>query len=309
MARRKWRKLAILAKVETTYGQDAVPSGGANAILAVDATLTPLEGQELSRDLLLPYLGHQGVILAGLHATLEFSVEIAGSGVAGTVPGYGPLHRGCGLSETITAGTSVVYQPVSDGEEAVTIYFNRDGVRHVLLGARGSITLELAPLAIPRYRYRFLGLLGTITDTALPAVNVAIFKKPLVVSKANTTMTLHGLACIAERLSLDLGNQIEPRFLIGDEGIELVDRRMTGSAVLQANDLATKNWIAVAMDEVKAPLSAVHGKVSGQIVEFSAPAVQIGKPGEGQTQGIVNNTLPLMLTPVTGNDEFSITVR
>ena len=310
MARRKWRKLAILAKAETTYGTDAVPTGAANAIQALDVTLTPLEGQEVSRDLLKPYLGHQGVMLVGLHAALEFSVELAGAGVAGNVPGYGPLLRACGLSETVTAGTSVVYAPVSSGEEANSIYFNLDGVRHVLLGARGNVSWELAPLAIPRFRFRLLGLLGTITDVALPAATYTGFAKPIAVSKAGTTMTLHGHTCIAERLSLDLGNQVEPRFLIGSETIEIVDRQMTGSTVLEANELATKDWFAIARSEATGVLNAVHGNVAGNIVEMACPAVQIGRPTYGETQRIVNNTVPLICKPTgAGNDELALTIR
>lgn len=49
--------------------------------------------------------------------------------------------------------------------------------------------------------------------------------------------------------------------------------------------------------------------MAGSIFKFDAPAVQIGRPTYGETQKIVNNTLPLMFTPVAGNDEFTITVK
>lgn len=309
MAKRFWRKLALLAKIETVYGTDSVPTGAANALLAIDARLTPLEGQEVGRELLFPYLGHQGVILTGLHAVLEFSIEMAGAGAAGTAPKYGPLLRACRMAETINAAVSVVYSPVSAAFEALSIYFNRDGVRNVLLGARGNVTLELSPQGIPRWRFRLLGLLGTITDTALPATTLTGFIKPVIVNKANTILTLHGLTAIAERFSLDFGNQVEPRLLVGYEGIEIVDSMMTGSVVLEANDLATKDWISIARAHTTGAMSLVHGTVAGNIVEFAAPAVQIGRPNEGESQKIVNNTLPLMLLPSTGNDELTITVK
>jgi len=240
------RKLAVLAKIETSYGVDAVPTGAANAMLMLDVNLTPMAGSEESRELVLPYMGNQGIFLTGDHAILEGSVEIAGAGAAGTVPKYGPLLRACGLSETIAAGVDVTYQPVSAGFEAISIYYNLDGVRHILLGARGTVTFELSPQKIPRVRFRFLGLSGTVADTALPVATVSAFVVPVIVNKTNSTLSVHGVSAPAEALSFDLGNQVEPRLVIGYEAIEIVDRKVAGSVTMDAGLMATKNWFAIA---------------------------------------------------------------
>lgn len=308
MAKRFWRKLAILAKIETTYGTDAVPTGEANAILGLNVTHRTMVGEQLSRDLLLPWLGHQGVILDGVVSTLELSVECAGSGAAGTAPGYGPLLRMCGLAEAIVAGTSVAYAPVSAGYEAGTIYFNQDGVRKIMLGTRGTVSLELVPGQIPRWRFMFTGLLGTITDTALPAVTLTAFKKPVPVNADNTTVSLHGTALIVERFSLDLANTVEKRWLIGEKSVQITDRKSTGSVVAEAVSIAAKDWYGIAQAHTTGALEAVHGLVAGNIVTIDGAAVQIGLVEDGQTQGIVNNTLPLMFLPDAGNDELTITL-
>lgn len=268
-----------------------------------------MAGSEESRDLLLPWLGQQGVILTGNHAQLEFSVEVAGAGAAGSAPAWGVLHRGCGMAEVISAGVEVAYAPVSSGFEALSIYYNLDGVRHILLGARGTLTLEMTPLRIPRWRYRFLGLAGTISDQPLPAVTLTGFKKPVEVSKANTTAALHGFAGPIEAFSLDLGNQVEPRMLINHESIQLVDRRSAGSLTAEAALLATKDWFAIAAARTRATLAIQHGTVAGNIVEIEAPAVEVGRPAQGSSQGVANYQLPLMFCPVSGNDEVVITAR
>ena len=317
MTARKYSRMAILADVEATYGTDQAPTAGANAMQMNDVTLTPLAGNEERRDLMLPWLGHQGVILTGNHVMIEGAVEIAGSGTAGTVPKYGPLLRACGLSETVTAGGSrsnaqakVRYKPVSSGEASVSIHYIQDGVRHVALGTRGNVQLDFTPQRIPRFRFTLTGLLGTIADQApLRDLSLDGFSKPLIVSKANTTFRLHGHQAIAESVTFDLGNQVEQRLLIGDESMVLSDRQTTGSAVVQATNLATVNWFAIAQAATKRAMSLVHGTAAGHIVEVAAPAVQIGRPTQGQSNNIVNYTLPLMLTPSAGNDELSITVR
>lgn len=306
---RKHRKLACLAKIETVYATDSVPTGAANAIQLNDVTLTPLAGEDVSRDLLLPWLGHQGTELTGNYLQLEFSVEIAGAGAAGTVPGYGALLRACAFSETITALTSVVYEPVSDGEESVSIYFVHDGVRHVALGCRGNCQMDFAPRQIPRFRFTMMGLLGVVSDQALPSVDLASFQKPVPVSKAATSLSLHGASRIAESVSIDLGNEVEPRFLIGDERIQLTDRQSSGSAVVEAKTMAEKNWFDAAQAKTLDTLQVVHGTAAGHIVQVDAPKVQIGRPTQGQNQKIITYTLPLMLIPNTGDDELVITVK
>lgn len=309
MATRRWRKLAMLHKLEATYGVDAAPLA-ANAILGTNVTFTPLEGQDVSRDLLLPYMGNQGMVLAGTYARLEYDVEIAGSGTAGTPPKIGSLLRAAGMAETITATTKVDYSIVEDDIESGSHYFISDGVQHVLLGAQVNIAPSYAPSAIPRIRISVLGLLGTITDVAnMPVVTQAGWPTPVPVSKANTQMSLHGWNAIAESLSLDLGNTLTPRFLIGSENILISDRSSTGTAVVEGKSLAEINWFDRAMKRTRGPLSIVHGTVPGNIVEITAPAVEIGRPTQGQTNGIANYSLPLALVPTLGMDEMKLTFK
>lgn len=305
---RIFRKLAILHKIEATYGQVNAPMA-ADFILATNVTYTPIEANELSRDLMLPYLGNQGVILTGKHARIEFDVEVAGSGAAGTAPKWASLMRACGFAETLDAGVSATYSIVEDGVESSTIYFEIDGVRHVMLGTRGNVSVNIAPEAIPRFRFTMLGLLGRISDEARPNVSTDGWQKPLDPSSSNSTMELHGWASVAESLSIDRGNTVTPRFLIGSESIIITGRNTTGTTVVEATHLATVNWFERALDRTRGALSLVHGTNAGNIVEFSAPAVEIGKPTQGQKDGILNYSLPLSFCPVDGRDELVIVAR
>lgn len=254
-------------------------------------------------------MGHQGVILTGKHAKLDFEVEMAGAVTAGTAPRYGALLRACGMSETLVAGTSATYAVVETGVESVTLFFEADGVRHILLGARGTVSASLAPGAIPHFKFTMTGLLGTVTDQAVTATTMTGWAVPVEASSANTTMSLHGWASIAESLSIDLGNTVTPRFLIGSESVIITDRKVTGQAVVEATTLATMDWFGRMHARTRGALALVHGKTAGNIVEITAPAVEIGKIGTGATDGIVNYSLPLMFAPVTGRDELTLVIR
>lgn len=104
-------------------------------------------------------------------------------------------------------------------------------------------------------------------------------------------------------------NTVTPRFLIGSESVIISDRRTTGTAVVEAASLATADWFARAIARTRGSLSLIHGKTAGNIVEISAPAIEIGKVTQGQTDGILNYSLPLSLCPVTGMDELRIIAR
>lgn len=308
MATRHHRKMALLHKIEASYAVDVTPAN-ADALIASNVTFTPMDGQEVSRDLILPYLGNQGIKLAGIYARLEFDIEVAGTGTAGNVPKYGSLLRICGMSETVAAATSVTYSIIEDGVESGTLYFVSDKVRHIMLGCRANVSMTFTPLGIPQYRFTVMGLLGTITDVTNPAPNLLGRADPLVVSKANTTMTLHAWTAVAESLSIDLGNTVTPRFLIGEESMRITDRNSSGTAVVVGTTIADVDWFAIAQARTRDALALVHGTVAGNIVEVNAPEVEIGRPTQGQTNGIVNYSLPLILTPDAGRDELEIIVR
>lgn len=306
---RRWEQLAVLNKIETTYRTDATPAA-ADAILLSNVSFTPMDGTEIQRARMLPYMGNQGVILAGLYARLEGDIELAGAGAAGTVPRYGSVLRAAGLAETIAAGVSVTYDIVEAAQESASLYFISDKVRHIILGARTNLTLSWTALDVPRIRVTWVGLLGTIADVAsMPAVSDAAWMTPLPVEEANTVLEVHGWSAVAESLSLDLGNTLTPRFLIGDSGVPITARSATGTAVVEARSIATIDWFARSKARTRAPLSITHGVTAGNIVEVTAPAVEIGKPAPGEKDGIANYSLPLALCPVSGRDELKIIVR
>lgn len=306
---RRAKRLAMLLKPETTYGIDATPAV-ADAIIGSNVSFTPLEAEEVRRDLLLPYLGNQGAILTAEYGRVEFDVEIAGSGVAGTAPKFGALLRTAGFAATITASTDVTYDIVEDAVESGSLYFIHDKVRHIFLGGQANLALNFAAKQIPKFRVTYVGLIGAVSDIgSMPAVSQSGWTKPVPVSKANTTLSLHGWSAVAESLSIDLGNTLTPRHLIGDERILIEDRQSTGTAVVEARDVGTIDWFTRARNSTRGALSLVHGTGAGNIVEISAPAVEIGKPSQGETNGVINYSLPLRICPDIGRDELTIVVR
>jgi hypothetical protein len=93
------RKRLILIETESGYGTDPTPAG-TDAVLVRDLNVVPLQSDVVSRDLVRPYLGASEQLLANTRVECTFSVEMAGSGTAGTVPQYGRALKACAMAET-----------------------------------------------------------------------------------------------------------------------------------------------------------------------------------------------------------------
>lgn len=304
------RKRIITAKIETTYGTDSSPIG-ANAILAKNINLTPQDADLVDRDLIRPYLGRSEQLPAAIRAMLEFEVEVQGSGAAGTAPGYGALLRACGFSETISAGTSVTYAPVSASFESVSIYVNVDGVLHKLTGARGTVSIGFTVKQIPTYKFKFTGLYNTVTDTAAVTPVYTTFQTPLTVSAINTpTFALHGVSPALSELSIDLSNDLVHRTLVGQsEQVLLTNRQAQGSATIEAGTIAFKDWFTLARNATLGVLNIIHGTTAGFKVQIQSSRVQLTKPGYQDMDGVQMLQMGLNFVPSSsGNDELSITV-
>ena len=306
------RKRVILAKIETTYGTDSTPTGAANAILVRNLSITPQEADFTDRDLVRPYLGRSEQLPSAFRAQVEFEVEMAGSGAAGTAPGYGPLLKACGLAETVTASTKVDYAPTSTTFDSVTIYMNNDGVLHKLTGARGTVSIQMRAKDIPVFKFTFLGLYNNVTDTAMPAATYTIFQTPLTVTNGNTTpFTLHGYSAVLSELQLDLTNSLVHRTLVGgSESVLITDREPQGSLTIEATTVAAKDWWSLAKNATLGALSITHGTTAGNKVVVSSSRVQLTNPQYQEQDGVTMLQLGTNYVPSTaGNDELLITVQ
>lgn len=304
------RKSVILAAVETTVGTDATPTG-ANAIQMGNPTWTPLELTEAQRSIVQTYLGHQGSVVVSAYGKLGFEVELAGSGAAGTAPGWGVLMLACGFAETVTPATKVEYEPVSEGSKTLTLVFNNDGVRAKLLSARGTVSVKINKGGIPVLAYEFIGLYTDIVDEALPVATLTGYAAPLAVNKTNTPLfTLHGYAAALESLSIDMAVQNTYRNLPNSEAIRMADRKPTGSVTIEHPTIAQKDYYTAVRAATTGALAMRHGTAAGNIVELDAPAVQLTRPSTGDSDGIRTLQLGLNVRPTpAGDDELKITVR
>lgn len=308
----KWKSKIILVKPEVTYALDSAPTAALNAMLMTDVQLTPMDGEDVSRNLERPFMGAQEELATALRATLTGSVELVGSGTPGVAPAWGPMLRACGVAEVVTVGTSVEYTPVSEGHESVVAHFQIGPWRHILIGARGTATLTVNAQGIPVAKVTLTGLFVMPADQARPSnVDVSKFQAPQIATKANTpTFTIGGLPFVMRSYELNLACDVQPRMLVGFEGVIIVDRNETLTATVEGVPYSTYNPFQRALSRTPTPVVLEHGTQAGGRVRIETGQTQQRRPtGFENNQGIAEWALGFIPLPsAAGNDQWKITL-
>ncbi|MGH1416898.1 MAG: phage tail tube protein [Pelagimonas sp.] len=304
-----WRKKVILFKTEATYGTDALPTGAVNAVRAKNVRLSPMEGTDVDLGHEVPWLGNQGSVPADLHVTLSFEVDLVGSGTAGQAPAFGPMLLACGCAETIDAGTSVTYNPVSSDMDAGTAYINIDGILFTSVGMRGTCDVVVNASGVPVLQFNFTGLYVPPSDSAAPVSDTSAWPDPKVASHQNTPVfTIDGTPHVMRSFKLSQANEVEPRFLIGKEEVVISDRAEMIECQIEATTLAVFNPYNLAQAQAKVPLVLQHEATAGRISTLSVPAAQVQRPdAPTEAQGIMESPLRFKPQPTFGNDQWTLT--
>ena len=303
------RKRSILAKAESSYGSDPTPTGSANYVQVIDLNIEPIVSDEVSRDLIRPYMGNYEVIPANTRVNVTFDVEMAGSGSAGTAPKYGAILKACGLSETVVSSTSVTYAPVSTPSDSVTLFVNYDGIRHKVTGARGTFSLNCEVNNIPRISFSLTGIFNAPTDTALPTVTVSNQASPLIFKNGSTSnFAIFGFAAALQSWNLDFNNEVIYRELVGGtKEVLITDRRPSGTAVIESPALSAHNFFTDYTGTSTGTNTWLHGTAAGNKITVSCPQTDLGQPTYEESDGITMLSLPFMATPTaSANNEFSL---
>lgn len=314
------RNTLILAKIETTVGTDAVPTGAANAILVTDFSITPLDAKNIDRNLVRGYFGASEQLVGPASKKCSFTVELAGSGTAGTAPALGALLQGCAMAEAILATPArVEYTPVSTGLKTLTIYYYDDGVLHKLLSAMGNFTLSAKVGDKPNLKFDFVGLDGG--DTAATAAGTfTSWKTPIAMTKANVVdMTLGatyatgaitgGTVYPSTGLEINLNNAVSYTPLLSSERIDITDRAMSGNVEFDLTAAQEVSFMATVKANTTQSAALTLGTTAGNKIIIHAPAVQMASPKKVDLNDtrLIGYDLRLVPTPTgTGNDELRL---
>lgn len=292
------RRTVILAKEETTPGTFSNPTAASNALL--------VSNLQMSTDTRINYRSPYRLGFARPEssrtlptATLSFDMEIAGSG-SGAIPQIAPLLRACGLTvkdstwyTDIAKGSSAaawVFVPDAAEETTVSIYVNRDGIRHQFVGCRGTFKMGGEAGGFAVISFSFMGYWLDVADAALPEPTLN-FTRPKIIENAN--LSLHGVNICAIGFAIDLGNALDTRVTAGNDrggfaSMVIANRFPTISATIEAVALAAHDMPNALRDgDVGEFWFDIGGQGDGNGFTFYAPATQITVNKERDINGRV----------------------
>jgi hypothetical protein len=303
-----WRNRLALVKAEGSYGVSSSPAA-TDALLFTELDIEPLALELVERETIQSYLGNRASVVAQRSVPVKGTVELAGSGTAGTAPRWGAMLKACGLSETVVASTSVTYTPVSSSFSSCTMDFYADnGSRQAITGIRGTAELNLEAGSIPTLAFDHMGIYAAPGALSRPTETYSAQASPLVVNADNTTVSVHGMSACMSSFSLSLGVEMVFRQLAGcSKQVLITDRKPSGSITIELPAFATKDFLAIASAQTAGAITWTHTGPAGNIVTFTASNCAFDGPTLDESDGITNITLPFRPLPTAaGNDEFSI---
>ena len=310
------RNTALLAKIETTEGTDATPTGAANALLISDVTINPLNAQNVDRSIVRPYFGASEQLVGTAYVSIDFTVELAGSGTAATAAPWGALLVACGFVESGT--THKQYAPdTPSNQKSATLYYYDDGVLHKLLGAKGTFKMQMGIGERPTLAFSFTGKDGGVTAVANPTTTLTAWKQPIVITDPNTGdvkfgatyaagVVTGGSTYVSQGLQLDIGNAVQYTPLLGAEYIDITDRAVTGSIQLDLTGAQEVTLMTSVKSNTLQAVSLEHGTTAGSIVGVHMAAVQLINPTKADANGRRLIGFDTRSVPVVGNDDLII---
>lgn len=315
------RNTAILAKVEVTYGVDPTPTEGANAILVSNVSINPLAANNVSRDLIRPYLGGSEQLVGSAWVEMGFDVELVGSGTAGTNPAWFPLLEACGFAVSNTPAVRSNAYPETPADGSVSIYYFLDGVKHVATGCRGSAMFKLNSGERPVMSFKFLGIDGGVTAASPSALTLTGFKTPLVVNEPNTGDLVFGCTFNVDALAptltggtsypsrgieIDQANAVSYTPLLGGESVDVTQREPSCKFQLDLTAAQEVTFMTSVKANTTQSIGIVHGTTAGYKVAVFLPAVQLINPTMTDQNGRLLVGFDGRILPSAGNDELRV---
>ena len=312
------RKTAILAELEANYGVDPTPTGAANAILVSNASFA-ISYSNVNRDLIRAHLGGSEQLAGTRFVECSFDVELANSGTAGTAPAWSPLLQACGFAESVlTTPNRVEFLPVSASFQSLTIYYHIDGTLRKVHGAMGNAEIMMNEGERPMIRFSFVGLDGGVSATADPSLTLTSWQVPTVVSDVNSGdinlgatyaagVLTSGTDFPSRGLSINAGNVIARKAILGGQSVSITQRDMTGSCQLELTPAQESSFMTAINANTTTTLAFTHGgSGAGVGIILHAPNVQRIDPTDTDYEGELHTGLSLRFVPSSGNDELRI---
>lgn len=291
----------LLAKVESSYGTDPTPTVAANGVRLADrvwSTLRPVFHYPNTRDdvasgSLTP--APDGVP-QGRMVELDLFVEAKGFGAAYSatdLPEVDPLLYACGLGRAVvtTGGSETVTYSLADTSHgSATVWAYAGGQQFKVVGCRGNLVWEINAGQLARFRFRLMGRVTSVADTALPAITYSSVSSPAAVGVGLSIDPGTPWSPNFVSATLDLGNQTEiaedGNATTGIEGWDIVRRDPRFTVTARKAALSAYNPYTLAAAKTSHTIDLAVGSTQYERFDLDVNAARLAEdPGPVDDNG------------------------
>jgi len=308
MASTKSRLIRTLSGTRTVTA--GIPSfATATDMLVRDLTVRRLEGDYEAQNFVSGFEGAQGDRLYNVSMGLDFMVD-ASLPDAGDAPLYGELMKACGLTETVTAGTSVSYSLTPEGTPKGEIAFQYVDTltSQVSDKARGALSFTAETKKPPMIGFKFMGEHYDGQATVATSQDFSDWPDaPECTPRNMRAFTVDGVALCLQSFTFTDGRAPMRSKFMNCDGTDITARNVTGRMVVQMVTAATIDLMAMCKSGAKQAIVWEIGNGTGRALRVAAPAVQLKYGGEQDINGEMGIAIDLVFTYDQGDDEFAVT--
>lgn len=240
------------------------------------------------------------VVVSGVAAAADVATG-ATSGATATTSG------------AVSASQGFEYQPSSTSQPSITIALWQDGVRHTLVGARGTVKMTHKVGEPVMFEWEFTGAWTGTTDEARP---VPTYSEVDPAAWRAVSFVQGAYSAVLESLTVDLGNDLVPRpsanAATGIASILLPGRSPTAEIDPEMALVADYDFMGLLRAGTTARLAYGFGTGTGKRLTFGAPRAQESNVDlQSRLQGVVTTRVPMDLVSATiagGDDEIQLGV-
>jgi hypothetical protein len=313
----------ILAKLETTPGVGVTPDSETDFIQALEVNFNP-DFNLIQRNYLRPSLSQVPHIMGRQLATISFTTEVFGTGVAAAdtdettqsqaTPKWADLLEACAMSgAAVSTPAGKVYSPLTSAQKTISIWCHYEGILHKLTGCMGSFTINAEAGQIATINWNFMGVYNAPVATSVPTDSVvSTLAPPLVESCSFLIGGTASTVFVPGSISLELANSVIPRAdansAKGFNSMYITGRSASINFSPEAVPEASHPFWADFAGATGKAVSLNIGSTAGNQVLIAIPNMQISNLQYSDRDGIRIYEVSGAATTATatGNNEFTL---
>lgn len=268
----------LLAKLESNKNQAAVPSASADAIVVSNLSAQLVKSEMINHSPLRGYKGTWPKIVSNPYAEISFDISMPTKDKESSLP-WERLIIACGFKTGNFSKNKAKFLQTSDEQSnAITFYYYIAGNLYSIKNARGNAVIVLSSGELPIIRFRFIGILSSIIEKALPSANTSKWEKPIPLDHNHTSITLNQKNLGFRKVSINIGNSLRFVNRIDNRNILIESRTPSGSIIFDHTDKDFFDPFYLSENQSLSELEISHGSSDNEKWNIFCPHVQLLDP-------------------------------